>query len=156
MKLRKVPRGTFWIGGLASLAMGVPLLALGIHAVSSTLGLGRSPAPLDRTFWISLAFAGVPAFIAGGGVARLVAHRLAENPHLGVQNALWRGGWAMAVAGAGLAILAGVPLGTLTENLVTWVPVGIAGLASGALTGVAVSLLTALRQRRFVPPATAA
>src|SRR5688572_28357643 len=102
MKLRKVPRGTFWIGGLASQAMSVPLLALGIHAVSEPLGLSRRPAPLDQTFWISLAFAGIPAFVAGGGVARLVAHRLAEHPHLGVQNALWRGGWAMAMSGVGL------------------------------------------------------
>ena len=153
MKLRKIPRGTFWIGGLASLALGVPLLALGIHAVSDPFGLARRPVPLDQTFWISLAFAGVPALISGGGVARLVAHRLAEHPNLGVQNALWRGGGAMAAAGIGLAILAGVPLGTLTENPVTWIPVCLAGLFAGALTGVAVSLLAALRQRRFAPPA---
>jgi hypothetical protein len=128
-------------------------VTLAIHALADRLALSRDPAPLDRTFWISLAFAGVPALVAGGGVARMVAHRLAENPHLGLRAALWRGGSAMAVCGVGLAVLAGVPAGVLGERLLGWIPYGLAGLLAGAVTGVAISVLAALRQRRFAAPA---
>ena len=156
MKVRKIPRGTVWIGGLASVALCVPLLTLALHGLGDRLGLSRNPAPLDRTFWISLVFAGLPAFAAGGGVARLVAHRLAEQPHLRLRAAVWRGGATMAVAGIGLAILAGVPAGVLGEHPLHWLPYAIAGLAAGAVTGVAISVLAALRQRRFVAPRPAA
>jgi hypothetical protein len=150
MKVRKIPRGTFLFGGVLGVALAVPLLSLGIFALTQKLGFGPLVAPLDEIFWISLVFSGLPAFVAGGGVARTVAHRGAERADMTLGRALGLGAATMAVGGVGLALLAAVPLGALPDDPRHWAPVGVVGLAAGAVTGLALSLLVALRQRRHV------
>jgi hypothetical protein len=148
VKVRKVPRGTFWLGGLAAAALQIPLLAMGIYALTQHLGWGAWRGPLDHIFIVSLVFAGVPAFFTGGGVARLCAHRLAERPEIGVPGAVQRGTTAMAVAGIALALLCVVPLGVLPDHPRSWWPVALLGGATGAIGGAAVAFLASMRQRR--------
>jgi O-antigen/teichoic acid export membrane protein len=148
MKLRKIPRGTFWLGALAGVALGVPLITLLLHAVTEGLGWGPLRTSLEEILWISLAFAGIPALISGGGVARFVAHRMAERGNLDSRRALVTGAATMAVAGVGLTLLAAVPLGAMPDEPRTWAPLGAIGLLAGGVTGVALGALVALRQRR--------
>lgn len=148
MKMRKIPRGTFLTGGLSAMALGVPLTTVGIFGLTQRLGWGPLVVPLDQIFWICLIFSGFPAFLAGGGVARTVAHRMAENPDMSVARGLTLGSLTMSVAGIGLAVLTAVPLGTLPDDPRHWAPLGGVGLAAGLLTGLACSVLVALRQRR--------
>jgi hypothetical protein len=151
MKLRKIPRGTFWLGGLAAVALAVPLLSLGIFGLTQRLHWGPLVAPLDEIFWISLIFSGVPAFLVGGGVARTVAHRIAERDDMTLGKALGLGSITMGVGGIGLAILCAVALGALPADPRVWAPIGGVGLLAGGLTGLALSVLAALRQRRHHP-----
>lgn len=148
MKIRKIPRGTFWVGGLAAVALAVPLTTLAVHGLIRELAWGGRDVPLDRIFMTSLAFVGFPAFVTGGGVARLAAHRLAERPEIGVAGAVRRGVLAMAVAGIGLALLGVVPLGILPDRPREWWPVAVVGLVLGVTCGLAVAVLAAMRQRR--------
>jgi len=150
MRRRKVPRGTFWIGGLTAVALGIPLHVLGIAALSQRLGWGPPQLELDRILIISSIFSGFPAFLAGGGVARLCAHRLAERPGAGVRHALARALPAMGLAGLGLALLCAVPLGLLPDDPRRWGPLGATGLAAGVITGLAIAILAGMRHRRHV------
>ena len=77
MAQRKTPRGTFWIGGAVGLALGLPLLSMLLYAIAAGVGVGDPATSIDRIGRIALAFAGFPAFLTGGGVARLAAHRTA-------------------------------------------------------------------------------
>jgi hypothetical protein len=149
MKTRKIRRGTFLIGGLAGLTLGVPLQVLGIYGLTQRLGWGPMETGFEHILFISLIFAGFPAFLVSGGAARLVAHRIAERPERGFGRSLVRGALAMGVAGIGIVLLCAVPLGALPENPRHWAPMGGVGLAAGAMTGLAVAVLAGMRQRRF-------
>jgi uncharacterized membrane protein YbhN (UPF0104 family) len=148
MKLRKIPRGTFLVGGLSAVGLAVPLLTAGLYGLTARLGWGARQPSIEEIFIITLAFAGVPALLTGGGVARLVAHRMAEQSELTVGRAMRRGAVAFAVAGIALAVLAAVPLAVLPERPQRWVPLALLGLAAGAVTGAATAVLVGLRQRR--------
>jgi uncharacterized membrane protein YbhN (UPF0104 family) len=147
MKLRKIPRGTFLLGGLGAVALSVPLLSIGIYTLTQELGWGPKVASLDDIFWISLIFSGFPALVVGGGVARLVAHRCAEQD-LSLPRALILGALTLGLGGIGLALVTALPLGALPEDPRHWSPLGGVGLLAGALTGLALSILVALRGRR--------
>ncbi len=148
VKIRKIPRGTFWIGGLASLALQIPLVTAGIYGLTHPVGWGARAHGLEHILSISAIFAGIPALLVGGGVARLAAHRLAERPEIGLAGSLRRAAVTMAVGGIGLALLAAVPLGVLPEHPARWWPVGVVGLVAGALTGLAIAVLAGMRQKR--------
>jgi hypothetical protein len=148
MKLRKIPRGTFWVGGLAAVALAEPLLAVGIYGLTQRLHFGPRAVSLDEIFWISLIFSGIPAWLVGGGVARVVAHRSVERSDMTLGKALALGAVTLGVGGIGLAVLAAVPLGVLPDDPRQWAPIGAVGALAGALTGLAVTVLVALRQRR--------
>lgn len=148
MKLRKIPRGTFWIGGLSAVAVCLPLTALALLAVAQRLHVGAA----DSTEWHALTFAaifaGLPTFLCGGGVARLVAHRLAESSAPSPRRGLVLGAIAMGLGGVGTAILTAVPLGGLPEKPATWWPIAVAGLVAGGATGLAIGLLVGARTLR--------
>ena len=148
MKPRKIPRGTFLLGGLAGGALAVALQVLGIFGLTQVLRWGPLEAGIDRILTISMIFAGFPAFLAAGGVARLVSHRLAEKPDGGLGTAVMRGALAMAAAGLGLALLCAVPLDALPEKPLHWAPMFGVGALAGALAGAAIAVLTRMRQRR--------
>lgn len=143
MKVRKIPRGTFFIGGLACVALCLPLTTLAMQLLGRRFGLLRADASIPL---LALVFAGLPAFLTGGGVARLVAHRLAEEP----SGHAWTTAAApMAIAGVGLLLLTAVPTGGLPEKPAQWWPLGVAGLLAGFVTGVAIALLVGPRTLRY-------
>jgi hypothetical protein len=151
MKLRKIPRGTFGLGGLAAAALCLPLTTLALQALARSAQLGAAAATDAQVLLSAAIFAGIPTFLTGGGVARLVAHRLVESHAPSLAKGLLTGVLAMGIAGAGLTLLAAVPLGGLPEKPARWWPIFAAGVAVGAVTGLAVGLLVAgrtLRHRR--------
>ncbi len=148
MKLRKIPRGTFWIGGLAAVAVCLPLTALGLLAVAQRLHVGAADATEWQAFTFAAIFAGIPTFLVGGGVARLVAHRLAESEAPSARRALVVGAIAMGIGGVGTAILTAVPLGGLPEKPAGWWPIAVAGLVAGVATGLAIGFLVGARTLR--------
>ncbi len=149
--LRKTPRWTFSIGGAVGVALGVPLASLTLLALLSAVGTGDADAGLTRIVRLSVIFAGLPAFLSGGGVARLVAHRLAEGAP-GMRRALPIGVAAMAAAGAGLEILTAVPVGGMPDDRIAWLGVAGTGAISGALTGLAIAALVGMRVARHHRP----
>ncbi|MSP16070.1 MAG: hypothetical protein EXR73_05560 [Myxococcales bacterium] len=145
---RKVPRATFLLGALIGLAA-PPLVGVALLLLARTVGIGDAASTAERNAHFALLFAGLPALLSGGGVARLVAHRLAERagpPRL--RTALALGVSAMALASIGLAILTAVPLGELPEEPLGFAPIAAAGLVAGMLPGATIGLITLLRQRR--------
>jgi hypothetical protein len=154
MKVRKIPRGTFWIGGLSAVALGLPLTTLALHVLAGRVLIGRTEVLEVQIGILALIFAGLPAFLTGGGVARLVAHRLAERDPLGggrlvPVRALAVGAAAMALCGVGLMLLTVVPLGGLPERPVKWWPLGAAGIGIGIVTGLAIAVLVGARTQRW-------
>lgn len=148
MKLRKIPRGTFLVGGLAAVALATPVLSAGIYGLTAKLGWGMRQPGLEEILVITLLFSGIPALFTGGGVARFVAHRMAESNAPTLAAAMARGAATFAVAGVGLALLAAMPLSILPMFVKHWWPLGIVGLLAGAVTGAGMTVLVALRQRR--------
>lgn len=147
-KVRKIPRFTFLMGGAAALAVGVPLLAAALAILARTAGVGDPATGLERLTRLAYVFAGFPAFLSGGGAARLAAHRAAESGAVGWRLPLVAGAASMGLAGAALAYLVAVPAGGMPEEPVRWIGAGVAGLLAGALTGLGIGALVALRQRR--------
>jgi hypothetical protein len=151
VKLRKIPRGTFWIGGLAAVAACLPLTTLALLAVAQRLHVGAADASEAQVVTFAAIFAGLPTFLCGGGVARLVAHRLAESTAPSARRGLVLAAIAMGIGGVGTAILTAVPLGGLPEKPAAWWPIALAGLIAGGATGLAIGLLVGgrtLRHRR--------
>jgi O-antigen/teichoic acid export membrane protein len=148
MKVRKIPRGTFVLGAAVGIGITLPLLALVLEAVARATHLG--PADASRAHILSFAaiFAGFPTFISGGGVARLVAHRLAESASPRTLRGVVIAAVAMAIAGLGAALLTVVPLGNLPERPAAWWPLLAPGAGVGAVAGVAIGLVVSGRAGR--------
>ena len=147
---RVISRLTFWLGGLAAIAVGPPLISVALGILARKSGLGDPHAAEDTRLFVALGYAGLPAFVTGGGVARLVAHRRYEE---GSGARLWRdiarGAGAMALAGIGLAVLTAVPLGGLPIEAARWAPLLLVGIACGVPAGLAVAALASVRQRVY-------
>lgn len=140
MQPGKIPRGTFWIGAFCGLTLGVPLLTLAIAP-------GERGVPLEAVLFHAAVFAGLPALVTSGGVARLVAARLAERDRPPtVRAALAVGAPVMTLAGVGLGVLVLVPLGPPAPA--TWGPMLAGSAAAGLATGAAVAVLVGVRQGR--------
>jgi hypothetical protein len=149
MKVRKIARGTFWIGALVTVALGLPLTAIALRALARRAGIGDPEAGLEHILALAAVFAGFPSWLAGGGVARLVAHRMTER-EVSVRRSLIPGCAAMTAVGMGMAVLTAVPLGGMPERPLRWLPVFLVGAVVGAVVGVAVGILVAMRQRRHI------
>ena len=149
MQQRKIPKGTFWIGAFCGAVLGIPLLTL-------MLSVFEPRVSLSIIFFHAAGFAGVPALVTTGGVARWIAHRLADGdrpPSVGL--ALRISAPALAVAGAGWAILVLIPLGPPVP--LSWGPAIVGGAAAGIVTAAAMTVLVGVRQKRHTeesPPAS--
>src|SRR5688572_3205202 len=145
--LRKTPRWTFLIGGSVGLALGVPLASLTLFVLEHLISPPDAAFGLGRIARLSAMFAGFPAFLSGGGAARLVAHRLAEGSSE-PRRALLLGAAAMAVAGSGILVLTAVPSGAMPDTSLAWASVVGAGAISGGLTGLAIGALIGMKVKR--------
>jgi len=151
MKARKIPRGTFLLGGVTAVCVTLPLLDYALFGLAQHFAIG-SAEPLEKIAMISLLFAGVPTLFAGGGVARLVAHRLAEHD-VRLGRGIKIGAFAMAFTGLAAAILTTVPLG-LPEHRSRWAPLWAAGVLPGVIAGIMIGVLVTMRQKRHAARAT--
>jgi hypothetical protein len=145
---RKIPRGTFWLGGFAGLALALPLVTLVVLGFARHMGVPDAEASIDRVAMIALVFAGLPALVSGGGVARVAAHRMAERGISSIRVAAQ----TMAVAGLGLTLLVALPEGELATHRLQWIPLLLMGALAGAATGIAIGILVGKRQARHDAP----
>ena len=150
-EVRKIPRTTFVVGGLVAATFGLCSLAVTLSFVARHLGVGNPSAPMEHLLAAGLVFAGLPALLTGGGVARLVAHRVEERAEINatsLAHAAAIGAAAMGIASAGLAFLVAVPLGGLPVAPLRWLPLAGAGVAAGLATGLVIGGLVGARQLR--------
>jgi hypothetical protein len=138
-------RFAFWRGALVGACVAIPLVALAVWVLARA-GVGARAAPLSRVAAMALLFAGVPAALTAGGVAVLAARALEL---VGPRRALWSAALAFAPAGAGLVLLAALPLGQLPEEPTRWAWLGAAGALVGAPTGAAIARLALARPPRL-------
>lgn len=133
------PRWAFWKGLATGAAIEIPLLAVTVW-VLARLGVGNPDVPLMQIVRLSAVFAGVAALLTAGGIGRLAAHALVEepaspDPGRRRRRAIGRAARAHAAAGAGLVIIAAIPHGHLPETHAGWLAFPAAGLVSGAIAG---------------------
>src|SRR5262249_15453033 len=141
------------IGGLAALALGLPLTTLALAQLAEHRHIGRADLSQIQIGTMALIFAALPTFLTGGGVARLVAHRLVEAATPPATRRLGIGAVAIACGGVGTIVLTAVRIGGLPEHARDWWPLGVLGAGMGAVIGIAIALLVGLRALRHRAPA---
>jgi hypothetical protein len=150
---RAIPWGTFWLGGLVAVALGIPATTLALLALARLVGVGDRTASIEELARLAAVFAAFPAFVTGGGVARRVAHLLVERaPEAAAPTArrlYAAAALLMAFAGIGLAVLIAVPAGGMPAAPLRWLALVPAGALAGGATGLAIAWLTTYRMRRL-------
>lgn len=126
----------FWKAALLALLPLIPAIALAVWALAR-VGVGNPAAGLVEVLRLTVVFAGPAGLLTVGGIGRLAAEAGAAR---GRGHAAWVGARTLAVAGAGLALLAAIPLGELPTRWPGWVALCGAGAAIGAGTGALVGL----------------
>lgn len=126
----------FWKAAAIALFPLVPAIGLAIWALAQ-VGVGNAEAGVVEALRLAVVFAGPATVLTGGGVGRLAAEAGAKG---GRPRAAWVGGRTFAVAGAGLAILAAIPLGDLPTRWPGWTALMLTGAAVGAAGGVLIGL----------------
>ena len=127
----------FWKGAAIALFPLIPMIGAAIWLLAR-LGVGNATAGPIEVLRLSVVFAGPAALLTAGGVGRLAAEAGAEG---GRKRAAWVGGRTMAVAGAGLGILAAIPQGDLPIQWPGWAAVMGTGALVGAAGGVLIGLV---------------
>ena len=123
-------------GALIGLVGFIPALAVGV-VVLGRLGLVRRNADPLEILLISAAFAGLPAILCAGGLGRLAARAALKSGRGAATRATVLAG---AAAGAGLIILATVPLGGLPDQPKQWAWVALAGAIATGLIAACIGL----------------
>jgi hypothetical protein len=137
--------GAFWRGASIGLVVGVPLTAATV-VVLARLGFGDAQATLGTVLEHALLFAGMPAMVVSGGIARLAART--DGPSALRTAALCA--WPAAI---GWLLLTVLPLGSLPEAAPTWSWLVPAGLVPGTVTGALIGRFAVPRPRPPRPPA---
>jgi hypothetical protein len=135
-KNRPQPRA-FWKAAAIALFPVLPALGLAIWLLAR-VGVGNVEAGIIEVLRLTVVFAGPATVVTGGGIGRLAAQAGADR---GRPHAAWIGGRSFAVAGAGLAILAAIPQGSLPERWPGWTAIMLAGAVVGAAGGVLIGLM---------------
>ena len=97
------------------------------------VGVGNAEAGIIEALRLAVVFAGPAGVLTGGGIGRLAAQAgaLRGRPH-----AIWVAARTMAVAGAGLGVLAAIPLGEVPMHPPGWIAIMATGAAVGAAGGL--------------------
>jgi hypothetical protein len=137
-ELPPIGRLAFARGALVGFVVAVPAIATAVYALAR-LGLGDPSHGASEVLRTSLIFAGLPALLTCGGVAR-VAARAAARPEVGKWRVILAGALPMAAAGGGLVLLAALPLGNLPARSLAYLGYLAAGLLAGAPVGALIGL----------------
>jgi hypothetical protein len=133
------PAYAFSKGALLGAVLVIPAMAAAVF-VLARFGIGDGAAPFSRALEAAVMFAGVPAILTAGGVGRLAARAVIAPDKGTVGRGIGAAALAFAAAGAGLVLLAAIPLGHLPEQPVRWLWVGAAGAVAGAMAGAVIGL----------------
>ncbi len=136
-KKNRPQRHAFWKAGAIAVFPLLPAIGLAVWTLAR-LGVGNPGAGAIEALRLTVVFAGPAALITAGGVGRLAAEAGAER---GRPHAVWVGARTLGVAGAGLAILAAIPLGDLPVRWPGWTALMVTGLAVGAAGGALIGLI---------------
>jgi hypothetical protein len=141
---RRVHRLTAWVGAGLGLAVALPLVCFAFLLLAKAGVVATQPGVRVARF--ALVFAGLPTLLAGSGAARLAAYRALEVPGYRVVRTVFAHATpAMAIAGAGLMILVGVPLGGMPEQSWRWSLLALAGALAGIPAGLVIAWWVARR-----------
>ena len=126
----------FWKGLLTGAAIEIPAFSATVW-VLARLGVGNPDATFMEIVRLTTVFAGIAALFTAGGIGRLAAHAAPA----GRRRAVWVAARAHAAAGAGLAIIAAIPLGQVPTSPTGFIPIAIAGALCGAACGAVIGLV---------------
>jgi hypothetical protein len=132
------PRWGFFKGLLTGAVLEVPAIAGGLWLLAR-LGVGDTDAGFMRMLRLTAVFAGVAAVLTAAGIGRLAAH--ASVGKAGRKRAVVVAARTHAAAGAGLVLIAAIPLGHLPVRLVGWLVYPVAGALVGAGLGAAIGVV---------------
>jgi hypothetical protein len=121
----------FFKGLLTGAAIEIPALSVTVWLLARA-GVGDPDAGFMRIMRLTTVFAGIAAVFTAGGIGRLAAYASAEG---GRRRAVLVAARAHTVAGAGLLIIASIPLGHVPASPSGFVPIALAGCGIGALCG---------------------
>lgn len=126
----------FWKGLLTGAAIEIPAISATVW-VLARFGIGNPDASFMQVMRLTTVFAGIAALFTAGGIGRLAAHAAPA----GRRRAVWVAARAHAMAGAGLVIIAAIPLGHVPVKATGFIPIAFAGLACGAVCGSLIGLV---------------
>ena len=127
------PRWGFFKGLLTGAVIEVPGLTGGVWLLAH-LGVGDRNASWMHILRLTTVFAGVAALFTAAGIGRLAAYASVDKIG-GRRHAMTIAGRAHAAAGAGLILLAAIPLGHFPERHIAWLLIPLMGALIGALCG---------------------
>jgi hypothetical protein len=131
------PRWGFFKGLLTGAVLEVPAIATGLWLLAR-MGIGDVGAGYMRILRLTAVFAGVAAVLTAAGVGRLAASVSRSG---GRRRAVIIAARTHAAAGAGLLLIAAIPLGHLPVHLSRWLVYPVMGAAVGAALGAAIGVV---------------
>jgi hypothetical protein len=134
---RRPPYG-FFKGFALGVVVVIPTVAATVWFLAR-LGIGDSTVSMVSAIRMTALFAGLAGCLTAGGIGRLAA--FASMSPGGRRTAVIRAARAQAVSGAGLTLIAAIPLGQLPEEPVRWIWIGVTGLIGGAIDGVLIGAI---------------
>jgi hypothetical protein len=128
----ELPRGAFMKGVAIGAGIHVPLL-FGTLWLLLPLHL-RDQMGFEKVLFLVATFAGIPAALTAGGVAR-VCRQAALLPSKLKFLPVRLGATHFAIAGIALLFLAAIPVGAIPETVLGILWMGAVGAMAGALSG---------------------
>jgi hypothetical protein len=133
---RRRPRRGFAKGAAIGALVLIPLLTSIVY-IAVRLQHPQEIPTLIEVLRLAGIFAGLPIVITAGGVGRLSAQASLDG---GRPRAAWIGGRTLAIAGAGLVLLAAIPNAAIPSDRLGWGLLAFAGAIGGAAIGALVGL----------------
>jgi hypothetical protein len=127
------------MGLLTGAVLEVPALAGGVWLLAR-IGVGDPEVGFMRILRLTAVFTGIAAVVTAAGIGRLAA-LASGGKQGGRKRAVIVAARTHAGAGAGLLLIAAIPLGHLPVHLATWLAYPIAGALVGAALGAAIGVV---------------
>jgi hypothetical protein len=127
------PRWGFFKGLLTGMVIEVPGLTAGVWLLAR-LGVGDRDASWMHILRLTTVFAGIAALFTAAGIGRLAAYASVDKIG-GRRHAMAIAARAHAAAGAGLLMIAAIPLGHFPDRGLAWLLIPVMGAVVGAACG---------------------